>query len=99
VLAVRAEKTTRKAAVYTRDVLRSVGARLLGVVVNDVPRRKSVYGYYYSDSQVYAYGYGHRTNGRSNGSSNGSSNGNGSAKASGNGSSASTSRTPAPAKV
>src|SRR4051812_18301945 len=63
VLAVRAEKTARRAAIYTRDVLRSVGARLLGVVVNDVPRRKSVYGYYYSDAHVYAYGYGKRTTG------------------------------------
>lgn len=57
-LAVRAEKTQRKAAVFARDVLRSVGARLLGVVVNDVPRRKGLYGYYYSDAQLYRYGYG-----------------------------------------
>lgn len=75
-LAVRAEKTGRKAAVYTRDVLRSVGARLLGVVVNDVPRRKSVYGYYYTDAQLYSYGYGAKRS-SSNGRSNGTSNGNG----------------------
>jgi polysaccharide biosynthesis transport protein len=58
ILAVRAEKSTRKAAVYARDTLMSVGARLLGVVVNDVPRRKGIYGYYYSDSYLYQYGYG-----------------------------------------
>jgi capsular exopolysaccharide synthesis family protein len=58
-LALRAEKSTRRSATYARDVLRSVGARLLGVVVNDVPRRKGLYGYYYSDSEIYRYGYGH----------------------------------------
>jgi capsular exopolysaccharide synthesis family protein len=57
-LAVRAERTQRKAAIFARDTLRSVGARLLGVVVNDVPRRKGLYGYYYSDAQLYRYGYG-----------------------------------------
>jgi hypothetical protein len=55
---VRAEKSTRKGAIYARDTLVSVGARLLGVVVNDVPRRKGLYGYYYSDSYLYQYGYG-----------------------------------------
>lgn len=58
-LTLRAEKTARKAAVYARDVLRGVGGRLLGVVVNDVPRRKGLYGYYYSDAQLYRYGYGY----------------------------------------
>jgi capsular exopolysaccharide synthesis family protein len=57
-LAVRAERTQRKAAVFARDTLRSVGAHLIGVVVNDVPRRKGLYGYYYSDAQLYRYGYG-----------------------------------------
>ena len=57
VLALCAEKTTRKGAIYARDVLRSVGSRILGVVVNDVPRRKGVYGYYYTDAEVYNYGY------------------------------------------
>jgi capsular exopolysaccharide synthesis family protein len=57
VLALRAEKSTRKGAIYARDVLRSVGSRILGVVVNDVPRRKGVYGYYYSDAEMYSYGY------------------------------------------
>ncbi len=60
VLALRAEKTTRKGAVYARDVLHSVGSAILGVVVNDVPRRRGIYGYYYSDAEMYQYGYGHR---------------------------------------
>ena len=68
-LAVRAEKSTRRVAVYAREVLRAVGARILGVVVNDVPRRKGVYGYYYSDAYAYTYGYG---NGAKPSSGNGS---------------------------
>jgi capsular exopolysaccharide synthesis family protein len=58
-LAIRAERTTRKNATYARDLLLSVGAQMLGVVVNDVPRRKGVYGYYYTyGGQYYQYGYG-----------------------------------------
>jgi capsular exopolysaccharide synthesis family protein len=60
VLSLRAEKTTRKGALYARDTLHSVGSQILGVVVNDVPRRKSIYGYYYSDTELYMYGYGRR---------------------------------------
>ncbi len=60
VIALRAEHSTRKAAVYARDVLRSVGANLLGGVVNDVPRRRGLYGYYYSQDYIYQYGYGRR---------------------------------------
>ena len=59
ILAVRAEKTTRPAALQAREHLQSVGGRVLGVVVNDVPRRKAVYGYYYADEGRYAY-YGQR---------------------------------------
>jgi capsular exopolysaccharide synthesis family protein len=63
VLALRAEKTTRKGAVYARDMLHSVGSQILGIVVNDVPRRKGIYGYYYSDAELYQYGYGVRRGG------------------------------------
>jgi capsular exopolysaccharide synthesis family protein len=59
VLALRAERSTRKGAVYARDMLHSVGSQILGVVVNDVPRKKGVYGYYYSYGESYQYGYGH----------------------------------------
>jgi capsular exopolysaccharide synthesis family protein len=60
VLALRAEKSTRKGAVYSRDMLAGVGSHILGVVVNDVPRKKSVYGYYYTyGEEGYRYGYGY----------------------------------------
>jgi capsular exopolysaccharide synthesis family protein len=45
-LVLRAEKSTRKHSQQARDVLQSVGGRLLGAVVNDVPRRHGRYGYY-----------------------------------------------------
>ncbi len=59
-LVLRAEKTTRKSAQQARDGLLSVGGRLLGVVVNDVPRRKGRYGYYYGYGHKYGYGYGQK---------------------------------------
>ena len=49
-LVLRAEKSTRKISQQARDGLLSVGARVLGAVVNDVPK-KGRYGYY--------GGYGH----------------------------------------
>lgn len=79
VLALRAEKTTRKTAIYARDVLRGVGARILGVVVNDVPRRRGLYGYYYSDSEIYQYGYGRRSSGAAKAAASNGSNGAGKA--------------------
>ncbi len=45
-LVLRAEKSTRKHSQQARDALLSVGGRLLGAVINDVPRSKSRYGYY-----------------------------------------------------
>ena len=44
-LVLRADKSTRKISRQARDGLLSVGAHVLGVVVNDVPR-KGRYGYY-----------------------------------------------------
>jgi capsular exopolysaccharide synthesis family protein len=90
-LSLRAEKTTRKGALYARDTLRSVGSQILGVVVNDVPRRKGIYGYYYSDTELYMYGYGRRRGG--SGSSSGTEKGNGAANGSANGAAAETSST------
>src|SRR5690606_15156906 len=54
---LRAEKTMRKHSEYARDALMSVGARVLGCVVNDVARSKSKAGFYigYGD-------YGHAAN-------------------------------------
>jgi len=52
---LRAEKSSRKISIQARDGLMSVGARILGAVVNDVARGKDRYGYYGG----YGYGYGH----------------------------------------
>lgn len=70
VLVIRAEKTSRRVAEHARDALASVGAGLLGVVVNDAPRSRSEasgYGHYsYSYGYGYGYGYGGKgSNGRS----------------------------------
>jgi capsular exopolysaccharide synthesis family protein len=54
-LVVRAEKSTRRQAQHARDSLLSVGARLLGAIVNDVSQKGGQYGYYSS----YGY-YGNR---------------------------------------
>ncbi len=60
-LVLRAEKSTRKAAEQSRDGLLSVGASILGVVVNDVPRRgRGGYGYYGRYHSYYPYRYGRK---------------------------------------
>jgi succinoglycan biosynthesis transport protein ExoP len=48
ILVLRAEKSTRKASQRARDALQSVGARVLGLVVNDVPKNGR-YGFYGGD--------------------------------------------------
>jgi len=58
-LVLRAEKSTRKVSQQARDGLLSVGARILGVVVNDVSRNGTRYGYY--SGYGYYYGYGPRS--------------------------------------
>ena len=58
-LVLRAEKSTRKTSQQARDGLMSVGAHILGAVVNDVSK-KSHYSYY-SGYGYYGYcGYGRR---------------------------------------
>jgi succinoglycan biosynthesis transport protein ExoP len=58
VLVLRAGKSTRRMSVQACDSLLSVGSRILGVVVNDVPRGRGRYGY---TSYGYSgYGYGNR---------------------------------------
>ncbi len=59
-MVLRAEKSTRKASEQARDGLLSVGAHILGAVVNDVHYGEGGYGYYGG----YGYGYG-RTRGDS----------------------------------
>jgi capsular exopolysaccharide synthesis family protein len=54
-LALRAEKTGKTAATMSRDALQAVGARLAGVVLNDVPRRSGAYGYGGARYDGYAY--------------------------------------------
>ncbi len=51
VLVLRSERSTRRGASLAWNALASVGANLLGVVVNDFARQKDGYGYTY-------YGYG-----------------------------------------
>jgi len=60
-MVLRAEKSTRKVSQRARDGLLSVGARIIGVVVNDVPRKSGRYGYYYGG---YGYYYGYYGDGR-----------------------------------
>jgi succinoglycan biosynthesis transport protein ExoP len=52
-LVVRADRTTRHSAVRTRDALRSVGANILGVVINDAPSGNGRYGLSGFDSYAY----------------------------------------------
>jgi capsular exopolysaccharide synthesis family protein len=56
ILVLRAEKSTRRMTQHAVDALNSVGAYVLGVVVNDVPRGQNG-SYYYSGYGAYRYGY------------------------------------------
>jgi capsular exopolysaccharide synthesis family protein len=55
ILVLRAEKSTRRAAHQSCEALASVGASVLGVVVNAVPHRKD--RYYYGGYRYHRYGY------------------------------------------
>lgn len=46
-LVLKADKSTRRAAQRAIEALRSVGAQVLGVVVNDISKSGDRYGYYY----------------------------------------------------
>jgi len=61
-LVLRAEKSTRKTSQQARDALQRVGARVLGVVVNDVPKNGR-YGYYGGNGY---YDSGNRAGSRKN---------------------------------
>jgi len=64
ILVLRAEKSTRKASQQAHDALVRVGARIIGVVVNDVPKNGR-YGYYGGDGYYNdANGAGSRKNKR-----------------------------------
>jgi len=62
ILVLRAEKSTRKTSQQARDALQRVGARVLGVVVNDVPKNGR-YGYYGGNGY---YDSGNRAGSRKN---------------------------------
>ena len=46
ILVLRAEASTRRVSIQARESLASVDAKILGVVLNDVPRKGGRYGYY-----------------------------------------------------
>lgn len=56
-LVLRAEKSTRRHSQEARDSLQSVGAHILGAVVNDVRRKRGRYGYYSGYGYHSGYGY------------------------------------------
>ncbi len=56
-LVLKAEKSTRKFSQQARDGLLSVGAHILGAVVNDVSRKGGRYGYYSGYGYYYGHGY------------------------------------------
>lgn len=58
ILVVRGGKTPRKAIEKATDEAAKVGARILGVVVNDADRALGGYGYGYRYGYGYTYGYG-----------------------------------------
>jgi Mrp family chromosome partitioning ATPase len=55
VLVIRAEKSTRRLSAHARDALASVGAKMIGFVVNDAPHR---IGSPYYHGGYYDYNYG-----------------------------------------
>jgi len=60
ILVIKADKTTRKMAQRAIDALRSVGAQVLGTVVNQISKSGDRYGYYYGR---YKRTYGSGSNG------------------------------------
>lgn len=73
ILVLRAEKSTRRVSEHARASLVSVGANILGVIVNDVPRNRKGYRYY----SGYGYGYRYYRYGYGYGSDNKTGKGNG----------------------
>jgi polysaccharide biosynthesis transport protein len=60
VLVLRADKCRRRLANHAKEALRSVGGRLLGIVVNAAPQRGQNYGYSNSYGYYGYYGYGYK---------------------------------------
>ena len=57
VMVLRAQVSTRKVSMQAREALASVDAKVLGVVVNDVPQGGGRSGYYSGYGYHYYYGY------------------------------------------
>ena len=55
VLVIKADSAKRRLVEHTRDALASVGANLIGVIVNDVPSGRNGYGYDYYGLGRYGY--------------------------------------------
>ncbi len=66
-LVLRSERSTRRGATLAWNALSSVGANLLGVVVNDLARQKGGYGDSYYGYGRYGYAPAAKTNGELNG--------------------------------
>jgi capsular exopolysaccharide synthesis family protein len=64
VLVLKADRSVRKVAQHAIDALQSVGAHLLGVVVNEVYKHGTRYGYYYDRYHKYYSSRGKGANGK-----------------------------------
>ena len=82
ILVVRHDRSTRRGAQLAWNALVSVGANVLGVVINDLTRRKDGYGYSYYGYGRYGYAPAAPTAGELPHSGNGVASGNGQAVAS-----------------
>lgn len=56
ILVLQAEVSTRRVSMQAREALASVGARVLGVAVNNVRHKAGRYGYYSGYGYYYSYG-------------------------------------------
>jgi capsular exopolysaccharide synthesis family protein len=56
ILVLRAEYSTRPVSMQALESLANVGAKVLGVVLNDVPRRGRRYGYYGDQAHLRSHG-------------------------------------------
>jgi Mrp family chromosome partitioning ATPase len=56
-LVLKAETSTRRHSQQARDSLLSVGAHILGAIVNDVSQKRGHYGYYSDYGYYRGYGY------------------------------------------
>lgn len=53
IMVVRLDKSTRRAAIFAADALSSTGGSVVGTIVNDMPKSRAKYGYYYAGYRGY----------------------------------------------